>query len=221
MLTNACKEEVFFNNIQNFKNNYVDKIFKSKKNYSIQSWINSNYYTYRVRIIDDILATGQASLQENAIEDYYTIIKEDNQFKISINGYIARESIGALNQNEQIKVEVVEKDIYKEYEKYTIKVTNNTTNVILLDSRQNTQSVYLKDKNDKKYQAFMYEVIDTKLVIQPNQSKQMQIRFNKIYSNKAQIKQMVLEDIILDYETYKTIQNKEEYTNRSKITVDI
>lgn len=221
MLTNACKEEVFFNNIQNFKNNYVDKIFKSKKNYSIQSWINSNYYTYRVRIIDDILATGQASLQENAIEDYYTIIKEDNQFKISINGYIARESIGALNQNEQIKVEVVQKDIYKEYEKYTIKVTNNTSNVILLDSRQNTHSVYLKDKNDKKYQAFMYEVIDTKLVIQPNQSKQMQIRFNKIYSNKAQIKQMVLEDIILDYETYKTIQNKEEYTNRSKIAVDI
>ena len=67
----------------------------------------------------------------------------------------------------------------------------------------------------------MYEVMDTKLVINKEQEKTMDIRFNKVYSNNIQMEKMVLEDIILDYEAYKNIQNKQDYTNRMKMSINI
>ena len=221
LLSNDCKEEEFGDRLQNFKTSYVDKVFTSKKNYSIQSWINKQYTTYRVTISEDIMATGKTSLLQDSIEDYYTIVEENGQKKLNINSYIVREKINKENQVSNIKIEVIQKDIYREYEVYKVKVTNNTENTILLDSRQDTKSVYLEGDNNKKYQAFMYEVMDTKLVINKEQEKTMDIRFNKVYSNNIQMEKMVLEDIILDYEAYKNIQNKQDYTNRMKMSINI
>lgn len=221
LLSKTCKEEVFGDGLQNFKTSYVDKIFTTKKNYSIQSWINRYYTTYRVTISEDIMATGKISSLQNSIEDYYTVIKEDGQTKLNINSYIGREEIQKENQVGQVKIEVIQKDIYREYEVYKIKVKNNTENTILLDTRQDTKSVYLEGDNNKKYQAFMYEVMDTKLVINSEQEKAIDIRFNKVYSNSIQMNRMVFEDIILDYETYRNIQNKQEYTNRMKMSVNV
>lgn len=221
LLSSDCKEEVFANRLQNFKTSYLDKVFETKKNYSIQSWINKQYTTYRVTISEDVMATGKASLLQNSIEDYYTIIQENGQKKLNINSYIGREKINKENEINQIKIEVIQKDIYREYEVYKVKVANNTTNAVLIDSRQNTESVYLEGDNNKKYQAFMYEVMDTKLVINSEQEKTMDIRFNKVYSNSIQMNRMVFEDIILDYETYKNTPNKQDYTSRIKMSINI
>ena len=78
LLSSNCKEKLFYSNIQNFKNNYIDKIFTNEKICSMQSWIRGMGDTYKVKITDDMLKTGKAG---QTIEDYYTIVKENDTYK--------------------------------------------------------------------------------------------------------------------------------------------
>lgn len=221
LLSNECREQVFNSNIQNFKQNYIDKIFTSKKTYTMQSWISKSKYTYQIKIMEDIMASGDTSIIQNAVEDYYTIVKKDKELKLNIKGYIGREELQKETSLNGITIRLMQKDIFKEYENYQIQVENNTQNTILLDSRQNTNSVYLKNENDKKYQAFMHEAIDSNLVINSKQTKTMNIKFNKIYSNSTKMRQVVFEDIILNYDIYKNTIDKTKYSDRLKIVVDL
>ncbi len=135
LLTEECKQELFFSNIQYFKANYVDKIFKVKKLYTIQDWINSNRYTYKVTIVDDMLSSGKVSSSQSTIEDYYTVIIKENEMKLNINGYIGRNQIEKEMIQNGIKITVHSKEVHKEYESYDITIENTTTNTILLNSR--------------------------------------------------------------------------------------
>ena len=219
MITDECKEEVFFNNITNFQENYVNKIFDSKKIYSMQSWVSTYANTYRMLFSEDALATGQVT--QNKIEDYYTIVDANGESKLNISGYIGRQEINAVGQADNITIQVLTKDIYKDYEIYNIKVENNTGETIILDGKQNTESVYLLSSNEQKFTAYMYELDDTRLIVDSGFAKTMSIRFNKIYSNRTQMTKMVFEDIIKDYDTYKTVQNKKEYSNKTRISIEL
>ncbi|MBO5479176.1 MAG: hypothetical protein J6A04_05725 [Clostridia bacterium] len=221
LLTEECKEEVFAGNIQYFKQNYVDKIFTSKKMCGMQSWINSYMYTYKVTIQDDMLSTGKTNSSGNKIEDYYTIVKQENSYKLNINSYIGRQQINKESQLNGIKITIICKNIYKDYESYDIKIENLSQKTILLDSKEKVNSIYLVGSNENKYDAYSYEIDKTQLILEPLRTKTLTINFNKIYSNKARMQQMVFTDIITDYEEYENMQNKNEYTNRIKISIEI
>ena len=124
-------------------------------------------------------------------------------------------------QVDGIIISVLRKDIFKDYEQYEIKVENKTNNTIMLDSKENVDSIYLLGSNDSKYSGFTYELDEIKTVIPQNSSKNMTIRFNKIYSNETIIKKMVFGDIILNYENYNTSTNKKDYKDRTAITIEI
>lgn len=218
LLTDQCKEEVFFSNIQNFKNNYVDKIFTTQKMYSVQNWMNSE--TYKIRILDNIISTGNTSLQ-NAVEDYYTVVKQQSQYKLNINGYIGKKQMDRTAQQNGVKVTILCKNVYKEYEIYEVKVENTSDQTILLDSKEKTSSIYLMGSNEQHYDAYTYEVDQTNLQVEPNRTKILTIRFHKLYSNRATIEAMVFEDIIMDVKTYETQQDKKLYTNRMKMKIEI
>ena len=91
LLTDECKEVLFQSNIENFNKNYIEKIFTTPKIYNMQSWINGYSDTYKVRILDDILSTGNTG---NVVEEYYTIVKQNGEYKLNLNSYIGRENIG-------------------------------------------------------------------------------------------------------------------------------
>ena len=58
MLSNSCKERLY-PTIEYFKNNYIDKVFTQKRIYNLESWISTNNrYTYKIKILDDIIQTG-------------------------------------------------------------------------------------------------------------------------------------------------------------------
>lgn len=222
LLSDECKEAVFFGNIEYFRRNYVESIFTSYKVLNIQKWAENNNVTYRVRLTDDILSTGNIKDTTNAIEDYYTIVQtEDGKQKLNINGYITRNYINKASQTNGINISILKKDIFKDYEQYEIKVENKTSNTIMLDSKENVDSIYLIGSNDSKYSAFTYELDEIKTVIPENTSKNMIIRFNKIYSNKAIMRKMVFEDIILNYEDYNVSLNKKDYKDRIAITIEM
>lgn len=221
LLTDECKEQIFSSSIENFKQDYINVIFNTKKTYHLQSWITGITYTYKIRIVDDMLSTGHVSSVENAIEDYYTLIKKDNQYRLNIGSYIGREDIGQEVQKGNLKITIISKDIYREYEKYNFKIENHTENTICMDTKQKNNTMYLWGENDRKYTAYYHELQDTKLLINAGNVKSLTIKYNKIYSNQVKINSIVFEDIIPNYDVYKQLQDKTQYQDKLAIEIKI
>lgn len=223
LLSDACKEKVFFSNIGNFRDNYVNKIFNTKKTYSMQSWINRDTYTtYKVKIMDDMISTGKITSKQDEIEDYYTVVMQTGgEYKLNINSYIAKKEINKEKEFQGIKLTVISKDTYKDYETYSIKVENLSQNSILLDSQERTDSMYILASNESKYSAYSYEIDRSRLIVEPGRYRTITIKFNKIYSNEATTRSIVFSDIIKNYEDYKSLQNKKEYKDRWTISIDL
>ncbi len=222
LLSDECKQAVFFSNIEYFRNNYVESIFKTNKVLNIEKWTENNIITYRIRLTDDILSTGNIKGTTNAIEDYYTIVEtEGGKQKLNINGYISRNYINKEDEANGINISILKKDIFKEYEQYEIKVENKTNNTIMLDSKENVDSIYLIGSNSSKYSCYTYELDEIKTIIPENTSKNITVKFNKIYSNKAIMRKMVFEDIILNYDNYNANIDKKDYKDRIAITIEI
>lgn len=222
LLTDDCKKEVFFSNIANFSNNYVNKIFNSKKTYSMQSWVNRDTYTtYKVKIVDDMISSGKITSKDNEIEDYYTVVQMGGEYKLNINNYIAKKEINKEKEFQGIKITLISRNTYKDYESYDVKVENLNETSILLDSQERTDSMYILASNDSKYKAYSYEIDKSRLIIEPGRSRTITIKFNKRYSNEAITRNIVFSDIIKNYDEYKNMQNKKEYTNRWAISIEV
>lgn len=207
LLSQECKQNVF-NSYDIFKKVYCDKIFTSKKTYTMENWAES---TYKVRIAEDILATGQTSTNGTAIQDFITIVTNEGQNKLNINNYIGKTDIQASNTKDDITIKVLEKNTYKDYEIYNIEVINNSKNTIYLDDGEETSTLYVQDSNGVKYEATTNELIYSTLKVKQRQTIKYSIKFNNIYNSKRQIKSLVFDKLILNYDKY--IKNKEDYEN--------
>lgn len=212
LLTDECKIEKFSNSIENFKTNYVEKIFKTYKIYNMQAWINGENPTYKVRIIDDALSTGNVG---EAVEDYVTIVKKDNEYKINLSSYIGTTNVNKQTKQDDIIVTFLSKEANMEYEIYNIKIENKTKNTILLDTKTQQKSVYATGSNGATYTAFMYEIEDTHLTIEQGITKTISIKINKIYSPNIRVDKLTFTDVIANLEEYNTTQNKKEYPRKT------
>ena len=52
---------------------------------------------------------------------------------VDINNYIGRNKINAVNTQSNVKIEVISRDTFAEYEVYNIRVTNNSDKTIYLE----------------------------------------------------------------------------------------
>lgn len=210
LLTEECKETLF-NTFDIFKTTYCDEIFYNKKNYKIENWIGN---TYKIRIYEDPLATGKVS-EDMAIQEYFTVVKN----KLNINNYIGREEINKSASQNNITINVLYRDVFKEYESYKIEVINNTNNTIMLDDGQENQTVYVEDKNNIKYEISTSETIYSDLKIRAGETRIYEMKFTSTYISTKQIDKMVFEKVILNYDEYiKQINN---YTDNVKIIIEL
>lgn len=215
MLTDECKE-VLFSTEESFKKGYYNIIFSSKKLSSIENFLSDNKrYTYQVKFYDDILSTGNA---ENAqsYQDYITI---DENGKLNINSFIYKKNINKETEENGIKIIILSQEIYKDNEKYQIKIENNTDKRISINTREYSKSVYLVGSNNVTYNSNIAELSSILYEIPANFYRTYTIKFNKIYSSGVETKGIVFSDIIPDYEQYKQTPN--ETTKRIQISVSI
>lgn len=217
LLTDECKEEIFESSLENFKTNYIEKIFTTVKTYNMQSWINSGNPTYKVRILQDALSTGKTG---ESFEDYITIVKQDNTYKLNINSYVGRTNINKEKTKDNIKLTVINKDTYMDYEIYNVKIENKTNNTILLDTKTKQKSVYITGSNNATYSAFIHEIDNAYLTIKPRIYSNISIKFNKIYSPNIRINSLTFTDIITNLEEYNKAENKENY-NKEIIKIEL
>lgn len=219
LLTDECKINLY-PNINSFKTNYVQKRFTKKRQADIQSYYNDILDTYKVRLTEDILSTGNASMA-GAVEEYISIVTKNGEDKLSINNYIGRKTLGAESSNNNITIKLVSKDIYVDYEIYNIQVFNNTNKQILLDSKQNTNTVYLTSARNGIFRAAIYEMSEASLTVGIKQTKSLKMKFNKVYNPTLRMSTMNFDNIIMDYEAYFNLQDKTNYKNTSSIQIQL
>lgn len=193
LLSIDCKEELY-PTIQDFITKYYNRIFTEKRSYDSMLWIaNSSKNTYKVQIMKDLLSTGQKDSMP--IEEYYTIITENGQYKLNISSYIGKKDINISNTQNNITVSIISKKMYMDYEIYEIKVENKTGNDLIFNTKEDTKSIYIQDKNELKYIAFLNEIADSEFEVINGSAKTFEIKFNRGYKPTINIQKIVFEDI--------------------------
>lgn len=210
-LISEDSKNMYYSTLKEFKTLYYQPVFEVKRLYEMQSWISSgDKNTYKVKLFVDSFDLGIYE-ETTYIEEYYTIIKENNQEKLSINNYIENVEINKFQKKENIKITILSKDVFMDYETYDIKVENNTPNKIFLDSKETTSATYLKDNNGTTYSSYIHEVLLDDLTVNGNQTKRVKIKFNKMYNPNLTISDIYFTNIIEEYEN--------DTFNRMNITV--
>lgn len=218
LLTEEGKKE-FNNDINTFIKNYCKNVFATKKTYNLDLWLNTNnIYTYKVTFYEDnLLATGSSNMNKN-IEDYITIIHQNNEDKININGFIIEKTIHKSQEVNNVEIIINSKKVYKNYESYNITIRNYSNKTILVSDGQESDDICLVDKNDVKYPSFLHEIPSSYLLFKPGYERNLTIRFNKLYDLYRTVEKIQFNNIILDEEEYR--QNLND-SNLEKIEVNI
>lgn len=221
LLSEECKEQSFLTEDE-FIENYYLLFFDTKKEYNYQSWITDvNTYTYKVNLYENSLATGGKDTESSSIEEYYTVVNENKDKKLNINNFIDKVTVNKESQGSVVSVSIKEKVIFMDYEMYTIEVKNNSKNTILLDSKERANTMYLEDENENKYTAYNNEIALNRITIPANGTIKIKIKYSKTYTSTLSSKKLFFSDIILNYDEYKELDNKKEYTNRYKISIKL
>ena len=216
LLSDSCKKNLY-PDLQTFKTNYINIVYTSTKLYSKESYLLK---TYKVKLYDDIMSSG--SLGNSFIEDYFTIEEVNKNVKLNISGFIQEEQINKSNKYKELNVNVVSKKIFKEYEEYTLEVSNLTNKDILLDSFEKTRNIYGLDNNEVKYYCAINEKSVQNLLIPANTKKVVTLKIVKEYSiSSKSLRNLIFGDVIEDYNEYQKLSNKSQYTGRKGYKIEL
>lgn len=218
LLSEDCKKEMY-PKVENFKKAYLDTTFSGqKKNVSIENWTGN---IYKIKYMNDALSTGIYQ-EENVMQDYITIITDnEGNTKLNINSYIRKQDINKEVEAYGIKVKVIQRNTYMDYETYTFEVTNNSDNPILLNDMNNTECMYLEDTNEIKYNAYTHELSEAELKLALKETKTIKIKYYNKYSSRKTIKSIVFSKVILKYNAYSNYQNPGYYRDYGTIQINL
>ena len=220
LLSEECKNQKFSTE-EDFIKNYYELFFDKEKKYTYQMWINkSGNYTYQIKLYnDDLMSTG--GKETSYIEEYYTIVDGTNGYELNINGFIGNNTINKQSTNMNISISVKEKSTFMDYETYIVEIKNNTSNDILIDSKEKTSTMYVQDEEENKYPCYSHEIVQEKLKINAKETRKVKIKYTKKYTSTLEAENLVFSDVILNYNDYIKIDNKESYKNRCEIVVEL
>ena len=219
MLTSDCQNAVFGGDINNFIEKYCNIIFETPKTFQLEGWIDKNSrITYRITYIEDnILATGGIS-EELKYTDYITLANENEETKLSIYNFIRSDELSKEENEENIIISVTNSQTYMDYVTYTITVINNRDKTILLSDNSDNKQICLVDNDYIEYISYLNEIPRFNLIINPGEQKQLNIRFNKVYSSDNRTELIRFKNVYLDYEAYS---NNPDDTNLQKMQIEI
>ncbi|MBO5005337.1 MAG: hypothetical protein J6D03_08940, partial [Clostridia bacterium] len=169
----------YCDNIEEFKT-YVDQLYKEKQIYNIQNFSNVNgAYVYRLRLLNDILATGTTDGYEYKEEK--VVIKEENGvLKLALNGYVGEENLGIVAEDEYMRIDIVKKEVKYTSETYTVEITNKTGNFIVLLDNTEMDEIVMKVNGDSRG---VNGLENGNLVVLPNSKKTLTLPFDQYYDD--------------------------------------
>lgn len=204
LLTDDCKDALY-KTVDIFKKDYIDQLFTEKRDYNLKTWISkNNIVTYKLALQGDMLSTG--NVNNNSIEEYITVVNDNDVRKLNVNSFVCRTKVYKKSNQGNIEVKAITKDIYMDYEIYKFNVCNNSDSNILLDTLESENSIYLLasvGNNEVEFSAYIDELDQAYLYLTPGMSKDIYIKFNKMYSDtNAKINSIVFSNVVSNYNDY-------------------
>ena len=199
LLSDDCKKEIYSSQ-ELFQNIYYNPLFSNgKKNVTMENWFSD---TYKVDFNEDFLATGKYT-KENTKQDYITIVKQNDDYKLNINRFVGISNSGHTGSADGINIKLDNIAKYMDYEVYTFEVSNNTEHTIALGNLNEEKSMYLADSNNLQYPAYNHELSDAEISVSSAQTKIVKIKYYSRYTSNKNLKYVVFPNIILDYDSFK------------------
>lgn len=201
MLSQDCKTEIY-TSFEEFRDHYYNKIFNITKSYTIQNYSGD---TYRVIYKDSLIETA-GNISNPEIIDYITVVEENSFKKISISGYIKKEQISKIKNVDELKINIVERNIYIDYEKIKIQVKNEGNTNAQITNLQSSKDIYaLNSVGDFSFVA-LNELTTSMVNISAGTTKELILKFNNAYKNDSIIEKICFNNILIDEDKIDNIQ---------------
>lgn len=181
MISADCKT-VIFPTINDFKNNYYNKIFTQEKGVKIEDSMYGGDI-YKITYSNNLLANGGYN-QESTKQDYIYIVKENEQMKVSLNKFLYIQNINKTATNGNITIKVANKKVYIDHEEYRIQILNNTAQQIYITP--DSTKVYSIDEKNIKHGSNIDGLQSGSTLLEPNKNIEVNLTFNKVYRFRQQ-----------------------------------
>lgn len=189
LLSQDCKE-ILFPTEADFINTYYNIVFNSYKEYEIENWIsNGNYITYKIRYTNDVLAQGGYK-SEYTLEDYYTIVKQKDDYKLNINKFVNKELINKVQTKDNFSINVVARENYIDYQIYEVYFNNKNVYPVRTYDIYENSNWNVTDERGLEYLAFINEIPDNNLKVESGVQKKIKIKYSKLYNLNRKIREI-------------------------------
>lgn len=208
MLSDACKEYSFNNDIQEFMK-YAYTKMPTEKKYAIQDYSNDgNTYIYQIKYTDDLLASGLTNTTYQYTEEKMVFKrKKDGSIEMAVGNFVDFGDIKNISENNYLKVDVKSVVKYYSAEVYTIRITNRTENTIVIADGQEDNEILLNLQSDNREPQ---DEIDN-LVLEPKESRTIGLSFQKFYDNENNSKSI----------TFGAIRVMEKYSGTEGVSDEV
>ena len=154
------------------------------------------------------------------MQDYYSVIQQNGEYKLNINGFIGNLQRNKSTEKGDIKITVNYSKIYTKYEIFNITVANRSDKDIIIDTKELTNSTYINVGEDRnKYEALLHEIDSEKLVVGAKKKRTLDIKFSNVYNDGVMARKMAFTKIVKDREEYE--KNKSSYSDYEEIEIDL
>lgn len=217
MISESCRKKVY-PKLEYFKA-YVDYVFAEPKVYTIQNYSNRDEtYIYRIRLFEDILATGMTYSETlQYFEEKLVFTEENGKLLLAVKSYIGDEALDFVYEDQYMKMTVTNKSMTYDEETYTIKIQNKTEHTIVLADEQAEGEIAIQTENGTR--PMVIDEIWQPIYIAPQSSHiytltftqffdegidTTGIQFNRVrilrsYSMKEELKEKELEEAVSLY----------------------
>lgn len=184
-------KNIYCKSLDTFKK-YVDESFETKKIYNIQNYSNvNNTYVYRIRIMENILATGTTDKYEY-VEEKVAIKEENGVLKLSLNGYCGSKELNIETENEYVKTKIIKKSMTYDEETYTIEFINKSNYYIIISDNTETDEIMLQLTGEKRRAK---NLLGGNIVILPGGTETIQVTFDKYIDDGDEPSSMIFNAI--------------------------
>lgn len=206
MLSEDCQKYAFNNNVEDFMDHVLIKMF-TPKTYSIQNYSNyKGYYIYEVKYIDDILATGLTNQTYNYTTEKIVFTKnKEGSYDMAVGNFISYDKISNILENDYLKIDVIDRIKRYSLETYTVRFKNRTDSTIVIADNLVSDEVELV--LPKEYRKL--ENVDTNIILEPGESRTFQLGFTKFFDD-GDISQGLLFNAVRVIEDYKGVNGTKE-----------
>lgn len=208
LIDNSAKNYLYDNMESEFKK-YVDNVFKEKKIYSMQNYSNiENMHIYKVSITEDIAATGTSG-QYKPNTEYFTFKRDGKDFKLSNQGYIQNKELKGYNEDENLKVEILSKDVSYKKEGYNLKIFNKTDKYIILADNQVESEITLSFDSEQRAPV---NLTNSQIILYPREEIDISLIFNNFIdaNRKANLLKFNSVRILNEYDANKNVDTTRE-----------